>query len=279
MSVKFLTDSACDLVPEEAAALGVACIPIQITFDQTPYEDGATLSHKDFYKKLAASEKLPSTSQINPATYEAHYQRLTADGDELIVISLSSALSGTYQNAVIAAQEFEGKVFVVDSLNATSGQLILLQRGLELAKQGLSAAEITAVLEEEKHKIRVCALIDTLEYLKKGGRISAAVALAGGLLGIKPAIEVKEGKIEMAGTARGHKKGQQLIRQLIESYGCIDWEKPLSAIYSGSDDLLQQFLASAADLWDGRTLPIHSLGGTIGTHIGPNGYGIAFFEK
>lgn len=280
MSVKFLTDSACDMLPKEAAALGVTCIPIQITINDVTYEDAVTITHQEFYEKLAASEKLPVTSQINPMIYADYYERLTENGDEVVVICLSSALSGTYQNAVMAAEDFPGKVFVVDSLSATSGQIILIQRGLELAAQGLSAAQIAQALEEEKKKIHVVALVDTLEYLKKGGRISPTVALAGGLLGIKPAIEVKDGSVVMAGTARGLKKGHELTRSLIEKYGGIDWSKPMSLIYSGDDSMLRKFMETTHELWDGHgELPIHSLGGTIGTHIGPNAYGIAFFEK
>ena len=280
MSVKFLTDSACDMVPEEAKALGVTCIPIQITFGTETYEDAVTLSHKEFYEKLAGSKDLPVTSQINPMTYEDYYKELTADGDELVVITLSSALSGTYQNAVLAAQDYPGKVFVVDSLNATSGQFILLKRGVDLAAKGLSAVEIAEILEEEKHKIRVAALIDTLEYLKKGGRISATVAFAGGVLGIKPGIEVVDGKIEMAGTARGHAKGQQLVKGLIEKYSGIDWDKPMSFLYACDDTQLRKFIENTPELWEGHgDLSIRSLGGTIGTHIGPGAYGIAFFEQ
>lgn len=280
MSIKFLTDSACDITPTEAERLGVTFIPIQITFGAESYEDAVTLPHNEFYKKLSESKDLPITSQINPMAYDEHYKELTANGDEVVVITLSSGLSGTYQNAVIAAEQYAGKVFVVDGLNATAGQFILLKRGIELAGAGLTAEEIARTLEEGKQKIRVIALIDTLEYLKKGGRISAAVAFAGGALGIKPAIEVKNGKIEMAGTARGAAKGHQLMRGLIENYCGIDWDKPLSFIYSGDDSRLQDFIKGTEDMWDSHEdLPRRSLGGTIGTHIGPGAYGVAFFEK
>lgn len=279
MSVKFLTDSASDMLPKEAADMGVICIPIQLTFGEETYEDAVTITHEEFYEKLASSENLPTTSQINPMTYGEYFEQATANGDELIVVTLASTLSGTCQSAMLAAGAFEDKVFVVDSLNAAAGQYILLSRGLELANEGLAAAEIVEILEQEKHSIRFCALIDTLEYLKKGGRISPAVAFAGGMLNIKPAIEVKEGSLEMAGTARGAKKGQQLMKSLIENYNGIDWDKPMALIYSGADDQLRQFIESAPELWEGHDLPIRSLGGTIGTHIGPGAYGVAFFEK
>lgn len=280
MGIHFLTDSASDILPGEAAAAGVTCVPMQITFANETFEDGMTLSHEDFYKKLAASTALPVTSQVNPAVYEAHFARLTANGDQVVAITLSSKLSGTCQSARLAAESFSGKVFVVDSLNATVGQRILLQRGLELKKKGLSAEQIAKALDEEKKQIRLVAMIDTLEYLKRGGRISATVAFAGELLGIKPAIEVKDGQVVMAGKARSGKQATALLQQLITKYGGIDGSKPAALVYAGTDMLLQQFIRSASELWDGHRIPpAYSLGGTIGTHIGPGAYGIAFFEK
>ena len=279
MAIRFLIDSASDLLPAEAASLGVTCIPMQITFGAETYEDGVTLSHKDFYQKLAGCTTLPVTSQINPAIYESYFADLTANGDEVVAITLSSGLSGTTQSARIAAADFEGKVFVVDSLNATIGQRILLLRGLELAGNGLSAAQVAEKLDEEKQKIRLAAIIDTLEYLKKGGRISAATAIAGAALGIKPAIAVVDGKIANVGKARG-RQTIALLKQMIEDAGQVDWEKPSAFVYSCSDILLQAFIQATPELWEGHPLPpAYSLGCTIGTHIGPNAYGFAFFEK
>ena len=275
MAVQFLIDSASDILPEEALELGITCIPMQITFGEETYVDGVTLSHSDFYKKLAESKILPTTSQISPAIYEEHYARLTANGDTLVVITLSSRLSGTYQSAMIAAEDYEGKVFVVDSLNATAGERILLLRGLELIKEGLSAQQIAEKLDTEKSQIRLVAMIDTLEYLKKGGRVSAAVAFAGAALGIKPAISVQEGAVVTAGKARGARQCCALLSQLLKESGEIDRSRPVGAIFSVSTDSLDQFFADYPEF----TAPGYSLGCTIGTHVGPGAYGLAFFEK
>ena len=281
MSVKFIIDSASDVLPEEAQALGVTHIPMQVSFGEQTYADAVTISHGEFYEKLEQSQALPTTSQINPDTFAKVCKELTENGESVVIITLSSKLSGTYQSAVIAAQEYPGKVFVVDSLSAAVGQRILLMRGLEMAQQGMPAEQIAQALDAEKTKIRVAAIIDTLEYLKKGGRISATVAFAGGLLAIKPAIEIVDGEVAMAGTARGVKKCHALLRELIEKHGGIDRLKPMAFVYSGSsDELLQSFISNTADLWEGcAELPVHSLGSAIGTHIGPGAYGIAFFEK
>lgn len=280
MAVKFIIDSASDVLPQEAAALGVKHIPLQVMFGGETYLDAVTLTHAEFYEKLAAAKDLPTTSQIPPATFEAAYQEVTANGDEAVVITVSSALSGTYQSAVIAAEDYAGKVFIVDSLSATIGERVLLMRGLELAAQGMTASQIAAILDEEKLRLRVVAIVDTLEYLKKGGRVSATVAFAGGLLGIKPAIQVKDGAVVMAGTARGNAKGNVLLKQLIDSYGGINWKKPVALVYSGPEDtLLRRFLEAYPELTaEQETVPVHGLGAAIGTHVGPGAYGAAFFE-
>lgn len=280
MSVKFIIDSASDVLPEEAAALGVIHLPMQILFEDGNYLDGVDLAHAEFYQKLAQSKKLPVTSQISPAVFADACEKLTRDGNEVIIITISSVLSGTYQSAVIAAEEFNGKVRVVDSLSATVGERCLLMRGLELASRGLCAGEIAEALNAEKKTLRLVAMVDTLEYLKKGGRVSAAVAFAGGLLNIKPAIQVKDGAVAMAGTARGSAKGHALLKQLIDSYGGINWEKPVAFVYSGLEDtLLRGFLEAYPELPQGHAVDMYSLGCAIGTHVGPGAYGVAFFER
>ena len=279
MSVKFVIDSASDILPAEAAELGVTVLPLTVTFGTDVYYDGVDLTHREFFEKLAQSATLPTTSQIPPAQFADCCEALVAEGHTVVIITVSSKLSGTYQSAAIAASDYPGQVFVVDSLSAAIGQRILLLRGLQLAVQGMDAREIVAALDEEKLNIRVMAMIDTLEYLKKGGRVSAATALAGTVLSIKPAIEIKDGLVAMAGKARGTRQGNVLLRELINKYGGVNFSKPVALVYSGtSDELLQKFIAEGGELWQGRTdLPVCSLGSAIGTHVGPGAYGIAFF--
>ena len=279
MSVKFVIDSASDILPAEAAELGVTVLPLTVTFGTDVYYDGVDLTHREFFEKLSQSATLPTTSQIPPAQFADCCEALVAEGHTVVIITVSSRLSGTYQSAAIAASDYPGQVFVVDSLSAAIGQRILLLRGLQLAAQGMDAREIVAALDEEKLNIRVMAMIDTLEYLKKGGRVSAATALAGTVLSIKPAIEIKDGLVAMAGKARGTRQGNVLLRELIAKYGGVNFSKPVALVYSGtSDELLQKFIAEGGELWQGRTdLPVCSMGSAIGTHVGPGAYGIAFF--
>ena len=281
MSVHFVIDSASDILPQEADRLGITVLPLTVTFGSTSYRDAVDLSHREFFEKLAESKDLPTTSQLPPADFADCFEPLVAAGHDVVVITVSSRLSGTCQSAAIAAADYPGRVFVVDSLSAAIGERVLLMRGLQLAETGLSAREIAEKLEEEKARLRVMAVIDTLEYLKKGGRISAATALAGTVLSVKPAIEIKDGLVAMAGKARGSRQGNILLRQLMDRYGSVNFDAPYALVYSGlNDDSLQKFLADQPDLWpDTQNLPIHSLGCVIGTHVGPGAYGIAFFER
>lgn len=281
MPIQFVIDSASDILPEEAARMGITVLPLTVTFGETTYRDSVDLSHREFFEKLAVCRDLPTTSQLPPADFADCFEQLTAAGQDVVVITVSSRLSGTYQSATIAAADYPGRVFVVDSLSAAIGQRVLLLRGLELAEEGLSAGQIAERLDEEKARIRVMAVIDTLEYLKKGGRISAATALAGTVLSMKPAIEICEGTVSMAGKARGSRQGNLLLRQLMDKYGGANLDEPYALVYSGlNDSHLQKFIAEQSDLWpEQENLPIHSLGCVIGTHVGPGAYGIAFFEK
>lgn len=281
MGVKFLVDSAADLTLSEAKELGVAHLPLKVLFGQEEYLDGVTLGYLEFYEKLAACAKLPTTSQASPAEFEKVFGELTANGDEVVAITVSSQLSGTYQSACIGAEEFEGKVHVVDSMNVTLGERLVLMRGLQLAQEGMTAREIAEKLNEEKGKVRLFAVLDTLENLKKSGRISAATALAGTMLSIKPAVVVEGGKIAMAGKARGAHQGNKLLRDLVEKTVGIDFERPYTLAYSGpSDERLQKFIAESGDLWEGHPQPpIATVGAVIGTHVGPGAWALAYFEK
>lgn len=282
MAVKFIVDSACDILPEEAKELGIIHLPLKVLFGENEYADSVDLSHEEFYEKLVESDVLPKTSQVPPADFEDAYRKVTEENNEAVVITVSGKLSGTYQSAMIAREDFEGKVFVVDSENVAIGERILVYRGLEYAKMGLKASEIADKLNEDKKKIRLMALLDTLEYLKKGGRISSAVAFAGGLLSIKPVVAVENGEVSLIGKARGSKQGNNLLRELVAKSKGIDFEKPFSLAYSGlSDKLLKKYIEDSAELWKRHTenLPIYTIGCAIGTHVGPGAIAVAFFEK
>lgn len=279
MKIRIITDSASDLLAPHRPEITV--LPMTITFGEEQFRDGVDLTHRQFYEKLIEGEELPTTSQIAPAQFEEAFRAAVEAGESVVAVVLSSKLSGTYQSACIAAEEFPGKVFVVDSENATIGERILVERGLELMDQGMDAAAIAAKLDEEKTDIRLVALLDTLEYLKRGGRISASVALVGGLLAIKPVVAVQDGEVVVLGKARGSKNGNNLLVQEIQKTG-VDFSRPYKLGYAGlNDSLLQKYIADSASLWEGHTdtLPTGTVGGTIGTHVGPGAIAVAFFQK
>lgn len=282
MAVRFIIDSASDIVPAEAEALGLIHIPMKVIFGEEEYSDSVDLTHREFYEKLIENDEIPTTSQINPGVFMSAYQNVVDNGDTAVVITLSGKLSGTYQSAMIALDGFEDKIFVVDSESVCVGERILIQLGLKLRDQGLSAAEIAAELDLQKKHVRVLALLDTLEYLKKGGRISAAVAFAGNLLSIKPVIAIENGEVSLVGKARGSKKGNNLLRELITNCGGINFDKPFALAYSGlSDRFLQKYIEDSSEIWSSHaeTLPISTVGCTIGTHAGPGAVAVAFFEN
>ena len=280
MKIRIITDSGCDMLPPYAPNLTV--LPLTITFGEESFLDGVELDHHRFYEKLIEGEELPTTSQIAPAAFEEAFQKAVDAGEAVVCVTLSSKLSGTYQSARIAAEGFAGQVWVVDSENVTIGQRLLVERAVELAGQGMDAAQLSARLDQEKKDIRLVALLDTLEYLKRGGRISPSIAMVGGLLSIKPVVAVENGEVVLLGKARGSKNGNNLLIQLIQKTSGVDFGRPYRLGYTGLDDgLLQKYIADSVQLWQDHVeeLPVSTVGGAIGTHVGPGAVAVAFFQK
>lgn len=257
-------------------------LPMLITIGEEEFYDGVNLSPQEFWEKLIESDVLPKTSLINSFRFEEAFEKYTKNGDELIVITISSKLSGTYESARQAAEKFNGKVHVIDSLNACVGERLLCDYALRLIEQGLSAQEIVKELEEQKKRIKVMALLGTLEYLKKGGRISSTVAFVGELISLKPVVGVVDGAVKLIGKALGSRKGNNLLNKLVQEAGGIDFSMPFATMWSGLDAaLLEKYIKDSAALWAGHTdsVPKYILGATIGTHVGPGTIGVAFFQN
>lgn len=282
MAIRIITDSTADFTRDEAAQLGIEIVPLKTRFGDEEYIDGVTISPREFYEKLVESDVMPSTSQPSPAEFEATYDKVLAGGDEAVVITISGELSGTYQSAVIAAEKYPGRIAVVDSRSASIGAQILVRRAVQLAESAPGAAELARVLLEERGRVCVIALLDTLEYLKRGGRISSAVAFAGGVLAIKPVVTIKDGIVQLVGRARGSKNGNNLLSEFINKCGGVDFNMPHTLGYTGlSDALLQKYVHDSAHLWTEHTesLPVSLIGSVIGSHGGPGAVAVAFFQR
>lgn len=279
MKTRIIVDSTADLVPEVQKRVHI--VPLTVHFGQEEYVDGVTIDHKAFYEKLIESDVLPTTSQATPNDFAVEFEKAKEAGEAAIVITLASKFSGTCQSAMIAAGNYEN-IYVIDSTSVAMGSGILVELALRLLDEGKSTKEAVQILEEEKKKIVVVALLDTLEYLKRGGRISKAVTFAGGVLKIKPVLSVTDGEIHLLGKARGSKMGNNLLVQEINNVGGIDFGKPILLGYSGiSDALLLKYIEDSRPIWNGRLEKIRytTVGSVIGTHAGPGAVVVAFFKN
>ncbi len=280
MSIKIIVDSASDFTQKQATDLGLLFLPMSVTLDGEEYFDGVNLFAEEFYQKLETCKGAPQTSLINEYRWNEAFQEATRDGSDVVAITISSKLSGTYQAAVNASKNFDGKVFVVDSATATYGEGALAEYAIRLRDEGKSGREIYDTLNEKKGNICVYAVIDTLKYLKKGGRISAATAIVGTTLSIKPIIALLDGEVKILGKALGNKKANLTLNKTIESIGGIDFDMPWGYVWSGTDKTnIDKYKTDSRYLVGERECPLRPLGSTIGTHIGPGAVGLAFFKK
>lgn len=284
--ITIITDSASDMPGNLHNQVTV--LPMTISFGDEQFEDGVTLSADEFYMKLIESDTLPKTSQVSPFAFTSAYETALTHSDAVIVITLSSKLSGTYQSACIAAGDYEsehagshGKIYIIDSENVTVGEQILIEYALKLINDGLSATAIADELNSAKKRIRLVALLDTLEYLKKGGRISSSAAFLGNVLKIKPVIAIDNGEVAILGKARGSKQGNNFLIEQVNTYGGIDYSMPVLLGYTGcSTELIDKYINDSSSLWENK-IPVPArikVGATIGTHIGPGGITVAFFS-
>ena len=279
MSVQIIVDSSVDVAERFRERLHI--VPLIIHFGEEELIDGVTINKEQFYRRLVESEQLPFTSQASPVAFQKVYEEVTQAGDSAVVITLASKLSGTYQSACIAAEDFDN-IYVVDSQTAAIGTGVLTEYALARAEAGADARELAAELERKREDVCLVALLDTLEYLKRGGRISKTAALAGGLLNIKPMITVRDGEVVLIGKARGAKQGNSLLVEKIRACGGIDFDLPILLGYSGlSGESLETYVEYSHDLWEMGTeiLDKTCISGVIGTHTGPGVVAAAFFRK
>ena len=276
--IRIITDSAADFEPQELEKLNIICIPLTVMFGQEEYQENVNLSKDQFYDLLLSREDNPKTAQPSPQCLMDLFEQAHAAGDSAIYITLSSALSGTYQNAVMTKNLLGyDDCYVVDSLNATGGQRLILEHAVKLRDQGKSPAEIVAGIEDIRGRIVLYACIDTLEYLYKGGRISQTVYKLGTLANIKPIITVDpDGSIGIPAKAMGMRKGIDYQCKQVSAKP-VDPEHPFYVMYttqpSVARDLAKKLETVGITVPDARIIQV---GAGIGSHVGPDACGLVY---
>ncbi|HKE76953.1 MAG TPA: DegV family protein [Acidimicrobiales bacterium] len=275
MPVRIVTDSSADLPAEDAAALGVEVVPLSIRFGDEEYTDGVDLSVEQFYEKLASSAALPETAAPAPGAFEAAFRRQgEAGADAIVCINLSSGLSATIQAAQNAAKAVEGDldVRVIDSRTITSGLGTQVREAARLASEGGGADDVVALVEDLVGRTRVIGALDTLDNLKKGGRIGGAQALLGSLLSIKPLLDISTGEVAEAGRARTRRRALEWLRDQVFAQPTVEH---LTVAHGMAPDL-DDMVALLEPRYPADKLAVTTIGATIGTHGGPRVMGLTW---
>lgn len=277
--IQIVTDSASDITLKQAEEMNVQIVPLTILF-----EDGVCPQETDedfqiFYEKLIKENGLPKTSQPTPNKYLEIFRLAKEVGDEVLVITLSGGLSGTVQSAKLA-KDLAGyeRIEIIDSKQAILTQRMLVEYSVKLRDEGKTLDEITALVLKQREKLTVFGMLDTLTYLKKGGRIPASMALLGNLLRIKPVIILKDSVLEQLGKARGRKDGLKMLCAQMEEAE-IDLSFPVYFGYTLDPEPTKQFQAEMEQKFQLKNTKLYPVGGVIGTHVGPNCVAVAFAVK
>lgn len=277
--VRIITDSTSDITQEEGAKLGISIVPLTVHFGSESYIDGIDISKKEFYEKLAAAQTLPTTSQVPPGEFSVLFQQFVDAGDVIVGIFISSEMSGTYQSAVVAREQVGmDKVNVIDSRTTTFELALLVREAVRFRNEGKSAEEITEIIRTLIKRVRLIAVVDTLKYLKMGGRISTTTAFVGGLLGINPVIAIINGKVESVGKARGLKAGMKLIFDQVTA-DPPDLNYAVAFGHSNSPEALRETVNCFAEGFNITNYFEEDIGLIVGTHVGPGAAGIAYIAK
>ena len=279
--VRIITDSAADFEPDELRDLGICCASMQVCFGDDEYKENENLTKELFYDLLKNSPDFPKTSQPTPFDFENLLADFKDSGDECVIITISSALSGTYQNASLVKEMLDYEdCYVVDSLSATGGERLLVEQAVKMRDSGKSAKEIGDTLENLKGRIRLYACLDTLEYLHKGGRLSKAAYTVGTLANIKPLITLSiDGKVEVMAKAMSIKSGiSNVCKKLTEEEPDTDY--PMYIVYS-HDSKNAETLSDKVKKYgyEVDSKNIINIGAAIGAHVGTGACGIIYIAK
>lgn len=280
MAIRIITDSTSDISFKEADKMGVTIVPLKVLFGEKEYKEGIDITIDDFYEKLASAEKLPTTSQPSPDDFIEHFQKAKEAGDSVIVLLIASKFSGTMQSAMIAKDMVDYEdIHIIDSLTTITGLRLLVEHAVTMREQNKDVKQIVETMNQLKDRIVLLAMVDTLEYLHKGGRLSKSSAILGSLLKFKPIINVKDGAIGVVGKERGTNKGIARILEIIDDMGEIDSAYPVYFGFTAEDSkglLLKNKVSEKYGLNDTTLYPV---GCVVGTHVGPGACVITYIKK
>lgn len=277
MAVQIITDSTSDLTEQEQRELNVHMLHMRVIFEDGVYTDGVDITKEQFYEKQAQAKILPKTTQVNPQEYCDTFEPLLENGDEVVAILMSSRLSGTFQSAQIAKDMAKGgeRLYLVDSLNVTIGEGLLVREAVRMRDTGATGAQIAAALEELRHRVRFVAFIGTLKYLKMGGRISTSTAVLGTMLGISPVVAIVEGEVKSVGQVRGKQKILSYTLDFFREYP-VDSRHCVMFGHSRCQETMEAYRDKCVQALGIRDYAWDELGAVIGTHSGPGCYGVAY---
>ena len=280
MAVRIITDSVSDLPGDLKSAYGIEVLPLMVNFGEVSYRDGVDLSPEAFFEKLKTAETLPTTSQVNVGQFTECFERVVEAGDEAVVITLSSKLSGTYSAAVTAAEELgTSSITVIDSRFVSFGQGLLVLKAAEMVRQGKDREAVVKTCAELIERLEMLIFVDTLTYLHKGGRLTGAEAMIGGLLSIKPILHVKDGALAPLDKVRGRKKSQKWFEQYLETHASELSDECVGFFHAADPEYMEEMIDVATEMIHPSKIYRSTVGAVVGTHSGPGCVAFAYFRK
>ena len=279
--IRIITDSTSDIGLDYAKELNIEIVPLKVIFNTAEYKDRIDLQPEKFYELLENCDALPTTSQPAPQDFMDFFEDAKQKKDSVILITLSSGLSGTYQNACMAKDivEYED-IHIIDSLSATQALRLIVEKAVSLRDKGFSAEEIVKEIENYKTRVKIYGIVDTLEFLFKGGRLSRTSATVGSVLKLKPIIGFKEkGKLDVFGKARGTQKATDKLIDFIKQGNEIDLDEPVCIAYTGNNTSIEKFENKLKDALEIKNVKHGVVGPVIGTHAGPGACLITYVTK
>ncbi|MDF2537245.1 MAG: DegV family protein [Herbinix sp.] len=280
MAIRIITDSTSDISFDQAKEMNLTIVPLKVIFGDKEYKEGIDITIDGFYQKLVQADKLPTTSQPAPDDFLEYFKQAKEAGDSVVVILIAGKLSGTVQSAMIAKEMADySDIYIVDSSNTITGLRLLVEQAVKLRKEGMAARYIYDTLEKLKDRIVLLAMVDTLEYLHKGGRLSKSSAILGSLLNFKPVIQLKDGAIGVVGKERGSNKGIAKILESMDVFGEIDEAYPVNFGFTATDSKTLMLKEKVIEKYGIQNYGIYPVGCVVGAHVGPGACVITYIKK